>query len=142
LRLWVEASRTYRHCNARQCSLLSIAGKGWPMIQRIGIIVACGNLPKTQAAIARLLSTSRYRCSLPARKPFSDSVRGSTVEIGTIQRRLAWPLRNGDTHKARNVNKAGIVHCPSGGDTRETLERTRKGNTSNSKSGAPHSHTA
>jgi hypothetical protein len=35
---------------------------------------------------------------------FSDSLRGSSVKIGTIQRRLAWPLRKDDTHKSRSVN--------------------------------------
>jgi hypothetical protein len=33
-----------------------------------------------------------------------DSLRGSSVQIGTIQRRLAWPLRKDDTHKSRSVN--------------------------------------
>ena len=33
-----------------------------------------------------------------------DSFRGSSVKIGTIQRRLAWPLRKDDTHKSRSVN--------------------------------------
>ena len=32
------------------------------------------------------------------------SLRGSSVKIGTIQRRLAWPLRKDDTHKSRSVN--------------------------------------
>ena len=32
-----------------------------------------------------------------------DSLRGSSVKIGTIQRRLAWPLRKDDTHKSRIV---------------------------------------
>ena len=32
-----------------------------------------------------------------------DSLRGSSDKIGTIQRRLAWPLRKDDTHKSRNV---------------------------------------
>jgi hypothetical protein len=27
-----------------------------------------------------------------------------SVKIGTIQRRLAWPLRKDDTHKSRSVN--------------------------------------
>ena len=30
-----------------------------------------------------------------------DSLRGSSVNIGTIQRRLAWPLRQDDAHKLR-----------------------------------------
>ena len=34
-----------------------------------------------------------------------DSLRGSSFRIGTIQRRLAWPLRKDDTHKSRSVNK-------------------------------------
>ena len=41
---------------------------------------------------------------LPLRPTFvSDSLRGSSVKIGTIQRRLAWPLRKDDTHKSRSV---------------------------------------
>ena len=37
-----------------------------------------------------------------------DSLRGSSVKIGTIQRRLAWPLRKDDTHKSRSVNNLYI----------------------------------
>ena len=36
--------------------------------------------------------------------PPEDSLRGSSVKIGTIQGRLAWPLRKDDTHKSRSVN--------------------------------------
>ena len=36
--------------------------------------------------------------------PLLDSLRGSSVKIGTIQRRLAWPLRKDDTHKSRRVH--------------------------------------
>ena len=32
-----------------------------------------------------------------------DSLRGPSVKIRTIQRRLAWPLRKDDTHKSRSV---------------------------------------
>ena len=41
-----------------------------------------------------------------------DSLRGSSVKIGTIQRRLAWPLRKDDTHKSRSVNIsfAAVLH--------------------------------
>ena len=35
---------------------------------------------------------------------WKDSLRGSSVKIGTIQRRLAWPLRKDDTHESRSVN--------------------------------------
>ena len=34
-----------------------------------------------------------------------DSLRGSSVKIGTMQRRLAWPLRKDDTHKSRRAKK-------------------------------------
>ena len=35
-----------------------------------------------------------------------DSLRGSSVKIGTIQKRLAWPLHKDDTHKSRSVNNS------------------------------------
>ena len=41
---------------------------------------------------------------------FLDSLRGSSVKIGTIQRRLAWPLRKDDTHKSRSVNNFFPAH--------------------------------
>ena len=37
-----------------------------------------------------------------------DSLRRSSAKIGTIQRRLAWPLRKDDTHKSRSVS----IFCP------------------------------
>ena len=40
-----------------------------------------------------------YRHATPV-----DSLRGSSVKIGTIQMILAWPLRKDDTHKSRSVN--------------------------------------
>ena len=40
-----------------------------------------------------------------------DSLRGSSVKIGTIQRRLAWPLRKDDTHKSRSVNNFFSIKC-------------------------------
>ena len=33
-----------------------------------------------------------------------DSIRGSSVKLGTMQRRSAWPLRKDDTHKSRSVS--------------------------------------
>ena len=49
--------------------------------------------------LAQLLSRPSFRN--PGR---ADSLRGSSVKIGTIQRRLAWPLRKDDTHKSRSVS--------------------------------------
>ena len=55
-----------------------------------------------------------------------DSLRGSSVKIGTIQRRLAWPLRKDDTHKSRSVNNfflsASSGYPPSG------MHKQRHGN--------------
>ena len=33
-----------------------------------------------------------------------DTLRGSSVKIGTMQRRLAWPMPKDDMHKSRSVN--------------------------------------
>ena len=38
-----------------------------------------------------------------------DSLRGSSVKLGTIQRKLAWPLRKDDAHKSRSVNDKHIT---------------------------------
>ena len=35
-----------------------------------------------------------------------DSLRGSCTRTGTIQRKLAWPLRKDDTHTSRSVNNS------------------------------------
>ena len=40
----------------------------------------------------------------PCMPHLTGSLRGSSVKFGTIQRRLAWPLRKDDTHKSRSVN--------------------------------------
>ena len=45
------------------------------------------------------LSTMRMFCQTS----LSDSLRGSSDKIGTIQRRLAWPLRKDDTRESRSV---------------------------------------
>ena len=51
-----------------------------------------------------LVSAAAGRTSLPdGILGLTDSLQGSSVEIGTIQRRLAWPLRKDDTHKSGSV---------------------------------------
>ena len=40
---------------------------------------------------------------------FVDSLRGSSVKLGTTQRRLAWRVRKDDTHKSRSVNKVNSL---------------------------------
>ena len=62
---------------------------------------------RSAAACVRPASIQSASLDL-ARRPRSaklDSLRGSSVKIGTMQRRLAWPLRKDDTHKSRSVNK-------------------------------------
>ena len=52
----------------------------------------------------RVLFVHRRIILAYAHEAGQDSLRGSSVKIGTIQRRLAWPLRKDDTHKSRSVN--------------------------------------
>ena len=67
----------------------------------------------------RLLAQSISLTGFLARKDklkLVDSFRGSSVKIGTIQRRLAWPLRKDDTHKSRSGNHflPMLTRCKSG----------------------------
>ena len=55
-----------------------------------------------------------------------DSLRGSSVKIGTIQRRLAWPLRKDDTHKSRSVNNL-YMKSEAGGLARRPRPGRRRG---------------
>ena len=44
-----------------------------------------------------------------------DSLRGASVKIGAMQRRLARPPRKDDAHKSRSVNKDGESRFIKGG---------------------------
>ena len=82
-------------------------GPGEPMVSRrsgvffggfgSGLLLSHDYGPLTHPAILHL-TTRRKGCGMKL-----DSLRGSSVKIGTIQRRLAWPLRKDDTHKSRSV---------------------------------------
>ena len=50
------------------------------------------------------LQTKAECCNCAPSISKSDPLRRSSVKIGTIQRRLAWPLRKDDTHKSISVN--------------------------------------
>ena len=65
------------------------------LILRVRIIISTGNFPEmlSQRISAGIISVGRL-----------DSLRGSSVKIGAIQRRLARFLRKDDTHKSRSVN--------------------------------------
>ena len=52
-----------------------------------------------------------------------DSLRGSSVKLGTIQRILAWPLRKDDTHKSRSVNNFSAARGYSFTLAKEVSER-------------------
>jgi len=61
-----------------------------------------------------------------------DPLRRSSVKIGTIQRRLAWPLRKDDTQKSRMVSNFFFLllvhvscngHLPSHSQTSRLLQR-------------------
>ena len=82
------------------------------------LLLQCAPLPRSTLLLLWKLDTSSS-CSIacvptgPASLCVTDSLRGSSVKIGTIQRRLAWPLRKDDTHKSRSVNNffAFAVDC-------------------------------
>ena len=50
------------------------------------------------------------RINQPGHFATLDSFRGSSVKIGTIQRRLARPLRKDDTHKSRSDTSFFLAH--------------------------------
>jgi len=56
--------------------------------------------PPSRGVQATMRPPSR---GVQARAARWDSLRGSSVKIGTIQRILAWPLRKDDAHKSRGV---------------------------------------
>ena len=85
----------------------------WPSAKMILQFAHCyqvwaGLAPLASAPISFLKLFTRsfaFRgMALALQSSISDSLRGSSVKIGTIQRRLAWPLRKDDTHKSRSVN--------------------------------------
>ena len=49
--------------------------------------------------------------SPPKTRHLLDSLRGSSVKIGTMQRRLAWPLRRDDTRNSRGVNDCRMLRA-------------------------------
>ena len=62
------------------------------------------NIPMDSACASACARARVRQGSFRPEATKSDSLRGSCVKIGTIQRRLAWPLRKDYTHKSRSVN--------------------------------------
>eukprot|EP00877_Chromochloris_zofingiensis_P004510 jgi/Chrzof1/1405/Cz10g06180.t1 len=54
---------------------------------------------------AQLLAHQRTQLYIRCNSTNELVPSGTSVKIGTIQRRLAWPLRKDDTHKSRNGSK-------------------------------------
>ena len=59
--------------------------------------------------MAQLVERSPHKAEVPGSNPggstfFGDPEKGSSIKIGTIQRRLAWP--KDDMHKSRDVSFA------------------------------------
>ena len=68
-------------------------------------------------------ATSKGRLGAPAKV---DSFWGSSVKIGMIQRRLAWPLRKDDMHKLRRVPNFLIRRRQAGVGGRRGEKRGRR----------------
>ena len=66
--------------------------------------ISCPDALQPHAAKLASLFLLQFHSLLFEQLKCLDSLRGSSVKIGTIQRRLAWPLRKDDTHKSRSVN--------------------------------------
>ena len=84
-----------------------------------------GGAPEGEQGPCGLQRRCAWRRHEGARKHEAlDSLRGSSVKLVTIQRRLAWPLRKDDTHESRSVDKRQAGNCPQGHElTLQTLNR-------------------
>ena len=78
-----------------EVSLTGVLGTG------TGIAVLCACAPKSfkEDATTRKPELHPSQAVMPQTLCNAGSLRGSSVKIGTMQRRLAWPL-----HKSRSVN--------------------------------------
>ena len=76
-----------------------------PKIQTSALLHLCaGSGLKSAPGRRERPSWQAYRSRISIAIVLLDPLRRSSVKIGTIQRRLAWPLRKDDTHKSRSVN--------------------------------------
>ncbi|KAL4320247.1 hypothetical protein GQ457_18G018780 [Hibiscus cannabinus] len=58
-----------------------------------------------QLNIPHQLESEKANSVKVAKQPDEFVPSGTSDKIGTIQRRLAWPLRKDDTHKSRNESQ-------------------------------------
>ena len=100
-------------CISRGNAIMSCAGGSHPGMQwhTRTIVIVPGLSTTTWVPNPRHF---RQRLSvanaLPLSTSKSDPLRRSCINIGTAQRRLAWPLRKNDTHKARSVSQC-LASC-------------------------------
>ena len=99
-----------RQCEARPGEGRELGGGGREEARRDKAIGA-GRIRKgTSGVNTNGVTANRARLCLSVlqhrnKNPRSlDSLRGSSVKLGKIRRRLAWPLRKDDTHTSRSVN--------------------------------------
>ena len=64
----------------------------------------CGGFRSAHRSAKPFCCRSLGNAETKPRHVTPEPLRGASVKIGTIQRRLAWPLRKDDTHKSRRVN--------------------------------------
>ena len=69
-----------------------------------------GRRSRACVVVSRQVQFSMSRVLQPKKQLLTDSLRGSSIKIGTIQRRLAWPLRKDDTHKSGSVLIFFTIH--------------------------------
>ena len=87
-----------------------------------------GRVQATDQPVARGLGLSIFV------GPREDSLRGSSIELGAIQRRFAWPFCKDGTHKSRRV--ANLSEIVREGQSSGSRERSTGGRESQSSSGA------
>ena len=85
---------------------------GWTLVPRklVGGMGSGRNVAVSAGAYALLLNIFCIMGQHVHQPTLLDSPRRSSDKIGTIQRRLAWPLRKDDTHKSRRVTKFFLVY--------------------------------
>ena len=90
--------------NCVDTSLASLLPKDEEVIHNVNIIVndaLNGAFEQWWCLLAQSISLTGFLARKDVQTTL-DSFRGSSVKLGTIQRRLAWPLRKDDTHKLRS----------------------------------------
>jgi len=94
----------YEHIDAEDIKSRVLGPAGGEQASRL--------FPRQQVVLQPILATA-IKCSCIYSQKFglSDVTSVTSVKIGTIQRRLAWPSRRDDTHKSRNGSNFFFMHA-------------------------------